>query len=235
MEELKQVLPILANAEKGLLYALPANYFEGLSVNIMNTIAAENLQKTVLPYSIPTGYFKNLSSNILYKINNEPIAESEVAKELQAVAPLLSSITKQNIYSVPQGYFSAIDALKVIQKPLAKVVSFSATNLWLRYGVAACIIGVLVTGAFVFTDKNDRIDYAAYKKIDITNGIDNVSSDELINYLENVNSITNAHFATSFDVKVPEINDNIKSISDEELKQYLKEADLPVIDKKDGI
>lgn len=235
MEELKQVLPNLANTEKGLPYAVPANYFEGLSVNIMNTIAAENFQKTVLPFSIPTGYFKNLSSKILYKINNEPIAESEVAKELQAFAPLLSSITKQNIYSVPQGYFSVVDVSKFIQKPLAKVVSFSATNLLLRYGVAACIIGVLVTGAFVFTDKNDRIDYAAYKKIDITNGIDNVSSAELINYLENVNSITNAHFATSFDVKVPEINDNIKSISDEELKQYLKEADLPLIDKKDGI
>ncbi|MBC7720632.1 MAG: hypothetical protein H7068_01335 [Pedobacter sp.] len=235
IEELKQVLPVLANAEKRLFYAVPANYFEGLSDNIMNAIAAENLQKTALPFSVQVGYFENLSSNILAKINNAIIDESDVAKELEAIAPLLNIINKENIYSVSQGYFNSIDALQVVQKPVAKVVSFSATKMWLRYGVAACIIGILATGAFIFTDKNGRIDYAAYKKIDIANSINNVSSDELINYLENVNSITNAHFATNFDVKLPEINDNIKSISDEELKLYLNEADLPLIDNKDGI
>ncbi len=215
LEELKQVSPVLAGVEKHLLYAVPANYFATLSDGIMNAIAADNLQKTVLPFSVPGGYFENLSSNILSKINNDTIAESAVKKELQGIAPLLNTITKQNIYSVPQNYFSAIDALQIVQKPLAKVAAFSSTKKWLRYAVAACFVGVLATGAFIFTHKNSGIDYAAYKKIDVANSMNNVSSDELINYLENVNSITNAHFATNFDFKLPEVNDNIKSISDD--------------------
>ena len=235
MEELKQVAPVLVGAEKRLLYAIPADYFDGLSVDIINAIAADNLQKTILPFTVPAGYFKNLSNLVISKINNEVIAESAVAKELQVIAPLLNTITKQNIYSIPQDYFRLIDALQIVQKPLGKVVSLSATKKWLRYAAAACMIGVLGTGVFIFMHENGSIDYAAYKKIDVANSINTVSSDELINYLENVNSITNAHFATNFDVKLPEINDNIKSISEEELKQYLQEVDAPSSNNKEGI
>ena len=82
-------------------------------------------------------------------------------------------------------------------------------------------------GVFVINSKNGAEDYAAYKKIDLTNSIDKLSNDELINYLDNVNSITNANFATTLDIKVPEIQDGIKSISNEDLNQYLQESNLP--------
>ena len=64
-------------------------------------------------------------------------------------------------------------------------------------------------------------------QIDINSNIDKISSEELLNYLENVNSITNSNALTTIDIKLPELQDHIQSIPDEELKEYLKEADLP--------
>jgi hypothetical protein len=53
-----------------------------------------------------------------------------------------------------------------------------------------------------------------------------------VNYLENVNSITNSNAVTTIDVKLPDIQDHIQSVSDEELKQYLKETDVPLSEEQ---
>ena len=238
VNELEQVAPILitAHVDTNLVFTIPVNYFRNLSSSILNAIAAENLKQSLNPYQVPIGYFSNLSSTILNKIASDNCIVSTIDSELQIIAPLLNTISKANIYSVPAGYFNALDLVQA-QQPKAKIIALTSSKMWVKYAVAACLTGVLVAGAFMFNNKKGAVDYAAYKKIDVTNSINKLSSEELINYLDNVNSITNANFATTLDIKLPEIQDHIQLISDEELDQYLQEANLPLekSDNKTGI
>jgi hypothetical protein len=232
--ELEQVAPILitAHVESSLLFSIPANYFSNLSVTILNAIAAHNLEQSTIPYQVPVGYFDNLSSNILNKIASNKSVISEVDSELQTIAPLLSTISKANVYSVPVGYFNALQTHTKFQQPLAKVVPFKAINTWVKYAIAACVVGVVVTSAYFFTNKKDTVNYATYNKIDFVNSIGTVSSDELANYLDNVTGITNNEVVNILDVKMPETQEHIKNISDEDLKQYLKEVNLPITEEE---
>ncbi len=238
INELEQVSPVLitAHVDTSLLFTVPVNYFRDLSFTILNAITAENLKQSVTPYQVPIGYFDNLSSTILNKIASDNSIVSAIDSELQTIAPLLNTISKANIYSVPAGYFSALNLVQT-QQPHAKIIALTSSKKWVKYAVAACLTGILVAGAFMVNNKNGSVDYAAYKKIDVINSINKLSSEELINYLDNVNSITNANFATTLDIKLPEIQDHIQLISDEELDQYLQEANLPLekSDNKKGI
>ena len=238
INELEQVAPILitTHVDTSLMFTVPVNYFRDLSFTILNVITVENLEHSVSPYQVPVGYFENLSSTILNKITSDNSSVSAIDSELQAIAPLLSTISKANIYSVPVDYFNALDIIQT-QQPKAKIIVLASSKKWFKYAVAACLTGILVAGAVMFNNKKGSVDYAAYKKIDVPNSINKLSSEELINYLDNVNSITNANFATTLDIKLPEIQEHIQSISDEELDQYLQDANLPLEknDNKTGI
>ena len=234
-DELQSIAPVMAGVSTGMFYTVPVNYFKGLSNDILNAIAADNLQKTALPFTVPTGYFENLGNNILLKINNGRTAENEVEKELQAIAPLLNTIAKQNIYSVPQGYFEELNANEQLQQPLAKVVALKSSTTWLRYAVAACAIAIFGTVVFIFSHKNNPVDYAIYKKIDVAKGINTATNDELINYLENVNYTNNTDIVNTSDTKIYDVQEHIKTLPEEELKQYLKDVDVPLTDDKKGI
>ena len=116
-----------------------------------------------------------------------------------------------------------------------KSVSIHITNK-LFSNRSLVIICVVAVGSFVFNTNKNKVDYSAYKKVDVTNSIDGISNDDLINYLENVNTITNANSLTTLDVKLPDVQDHLQVIPDEELKQYLNDLVIPLSeDKKEGI
>lgn len=52
---------------------------------------------------------------------------AEILEELKKISPLLAGIEKQNVYSVPEGYFqvSALDILKVIKSGSDNLTTFS--------------------------------------------------------------------------------------------------------------
>ncbi len=237
VNELAQLSPslIAARVDSRLLFSVPANYFDNLSTNILHAIAAENLQQSIVPYQVQAGYFDNLSNTILNKIANERTVESAVDSELQAFAPILATINKANIYSVPNGYFENLQIDNNPQKNIAKVVPFKGLNTWIKYAIAACVVGVLVTNAYLFTNKNATVDYAAYKKIDVASSISTVSSDELASYLDNANAIANNEIVNLIDEKMPETQEHIKDISEDDLKQYLNEVNLLVTEAEEEI
>lgn len=227
LAELKEVAPALATFNKATPYAIPENYFTTLSELILSNIRIETIAKVDMPYTVPANYFNNLSNDILASIANEHLHHSNVEQELKVIAPLLNTINKKTVYTVPNNYFETVNIKTSSLKPQAKVVAFKTFRQKMAYLTAACVIGFIAIGTFVFTNKTDKIDYAAYKQIDVNTSINKISNEELLNYLESVNSITNSNALSTIDVKLPDIQDHIQTIPEEELQQYLKEVDIP--------
>ncbi len=102
-------------------------------------------------YKIPAGYFENLPDVVMAGIS---LAEAGGDAELKDIAPLLHSIPKKQVYSAPPGYFE--QPVPVYQAP-AKQVGMQKYKRWIQYAAAAVIGGLLVSGAFMFTDSKDYI------------------------------------------------------------------------------
>lgn len=227
LAELETEAPVLVSIGKKMPYTLPHGYFDSLSKAVMAQISADTLPKISAPFTVPQDYFTNLSSHVLAAISNELTSKNEVIEELEAIAPILNTIDKTNIYTLPKAYFTKFEVNINGATSTAKVVSMSSFKRKMLYVAAACVIGLMAVSAFIFTKNSEKIDYAAYKQIDVNSTINKISNEELVNYLENVNSITNSNAVTTIDVKLPDIQEHIQSVSDEELKQYLKETDVP--------
>lgn len=237
INELEQVSPNLIPAyiDTSLMFTVPANYFNNLHIAILNAIDAKNLEHYTIPYQVPIGYFDNLSSSTLNKIAIHNNLANDIDSELQEIAPLLATISKTNIYTVPTGYFKALQINNALQQPIAKVVSLKNINSWIKYAVAVCMIGVMVTSIYLFTNKKTTVNYTASQKIDVTNSMSAVSSDELVNYLDMINGYSNNEIVNIQDVNMPDTQEHIKNISDEDLKQYLNEVNLLITDTKKDI
>jgi hypothetical protein len=168
------------------------------------------------------GYFESLSATILEKIKSNSI---EIKRELDEVAPLLNTISKQQVYTVPDGYFAglnAVDGIKKIKRE-PKVITLRIARKWMQYAAAAVMAGVLVTGAFLYTDNGNS------DVVGVSYGLNKVSDTELVEYVDNPEHFVAAPAATSLasESELVEIKDNIQKVSDEELNQYLKENAEP--------
>jgi len=230
LAELEAVAPTLAITNKSMPYTLPNGYFDSFSEAVMTQISIDNLPKVAAQFTVPQDYFASLSSNVLNAIAKEVTGKNEVIEELEAIAPILNAIERTNIYTVPETYFTTFAANINNVISTSKVVPISSFKRKMLYVAAACVIGIMAVSAFIFTKNSEKIDYAAYKQIDVNSTINTISNEELLNYLENVNPITNSNALTTIDVKLVDIQDHIETIPEEELRQYLKEVEVPVSD-----
>lgn len=212
INELKAIAPQIALMQQVDVYTVPKNYFDNLAPKIVEHIKTKIflLEAKSSTFKVPKDYFKTLPNLIFSKINS---TESEVAVEFQEATSFLNSINKKNIYTVPINYFENFTVPK-IKKETTKIISFGIARRWISYAAAATIASILITGGFLYrTPKNS---------FDVTIELNNVSDAELNNYIEN-NSVAFFDDSTSLDQELPQLNESLKSVSDEELKQYLKE------------
>lgn len=225
-EELSQIAPWLSGMELANPYAIPQGYFAVLSATIMERIKDRDVLTMVSSpanaYQVPAGYFEGLTAGILSRVGYTTGMVNEVQAELEELAPLLNTIQKENVYSMPDGYFTHVNFVGEQKK--AKVFSLLNARRWMQYAAAAVITGVLVSGAFLFTDNNSYMEYEKYTHIDISSELNKVSEAELIRYLDN-----HEHFAMVPEVTalaneaLSEENEPVRVLSDEELSQYLNE------------
>jgi hypothetical protein len=212
LNELKQISPGLAEKNLPNPYRAPAGYFDALPALVMDRLNHEAglPDMHAMAYRVPDGYFESLAGNILDKVRKAENPLNEVQAELQELAPLLNTISRSNPYSVPEGYFDTI-AFVPAAKP-AKVVSFRLAKKWTQYAAAAMLAGILVLGGFLYTGKNNT-DYNSYSRMDVSGELDKLSETDLSAYLNNPES--------------PEadavVKNNINSMSDEELNEYLSD------------
>lgn len=104
INELEQLQSPLAAQAPVNVFTVPQGYFEGLAASVLRTVQGDNILQTIQPPAnadVPEGYFDNLASSILNKIKAQ---ESED----EPLSPLLESLRKTNVFTVPQGYFEGL-------------------------------------------------------------------------------------------------------------------------------
>ncbi len=151
-EELELVGPILAGSARVTPFRVPTGYFDNLPAAVIDRIGLGNTLPAGMdsPFEVSGSYFTELPGSILAKIT----AMAETDNELAAITPLLYSIGKQTVYTVPTGYFELLAVThpgKEATQP-AKLVGLKSYRRWIQYAAAAVVTGVLISGAFLYTD-----------------------------------------------------------------------------------
>ncbi len=174
-----------------------------------------------LPFQAPKGYFEAL----------EPLA---LVQEPSFVTD------SQLPFQVPTGYFEALpetlmsriksheEAATILELPKldqhpTPVVQMVKARKWIMYAAAAMITGILVTGAFLFSDKPVDQMKQQYQLQDLGAALDAVPDAALEQYLEENQTIAVDEVLSTPSQKLPELGDHIQNISNENLNDYLEE------------
>lgn len=240
LNELVAISPAVANLSAEMPYQVPEGYFETLSeVIVARALAAsgeETLVKSTaglsMPFDVPSGYFENLSSSILEKIKIQE--QTSATEELQNLSPLLASISKENVYTVPGGYFetlNAVDAVKASHKTTGKVVSMFQARTWVRMAAAAAILLMVAFGLNRIAGTKSDLDgyvkqglnkYNTEAKLNAE--LQNINDSELVSYLQNTSST--ADVATvSFILEETEANELAPVEDDALLESFMNQLD----------
>jgi hypothetical protein len=216
IEELKAIAPEVAGADRQNLYFVPDDYFDSLSRSVLTNIKLTHLKPAANPYSVPAGYFESLSDSILHKIDS---SSNEVYKELSDVAPLLNTISKRTIFSIPQGYFENLQALNKIETKATKIVSIgSHIRKWMTYAAAASVLFIIATTAYLYIDIHGQY---FEKQLPVEQKISKLNDQEIINYLKDNDGILSGAFISVPDEQDSQIQTLLKNASDEDIQNYL--------------
>lgn len=229
--ELQEISPILAGFPVSTPYLAPVGYFEGLADELTAAVVRHNLisEASGPAYQVPEGYFEGFPEQVLSQIR---LAADADAVELATIAPVLYAHDRTNPYMVPDAYFQPDKlAETVMQQPKARLVTMRKARRWVQYAAAAVLAGVLISGAYLFTD-----DSSSYKATDnslerfsVSSELGKLSDQDLMNYLNNPETFIAAPATTALasDEDMLDVKAHIKQVSDEELRQYVQENAEP--------
>jgi hypothetical protein len=126
-DELRSLSALVEGIGRQMPYELPKGYFEGLPQEVLNRIArmamhdapVVSLPKS-LTFSVPEGYFDNLASQVLGRIKagsaQQDFLGEGVQEELDRLSPVVSRITRENPYRLPEGYFAEVSPILSVLK-----------------------------------------------------------------------------------------------------------------------
>lgn len=226
-EELKQTAPAVANLVRNNPFSVPMGYFDNIAESVLKqvvcepTVMLETLGLKTQPYSIPLGYFEELATNIVAKIDN--IAKQEIAEvcnELENSAPLLSTISKENVLSVPDYYFENFRVPLLAETEEIKAVLIpikSSYKRWVTYAAAASVLFILSTASYAYINHHLK---SVDRSLTIGQRMATLKDEEIINYLQNDLGDLDPNMAISSD-EDSDINHLLINASDAEIEQYL--------------
>lgn len=158
-----------------------------------------------------------------------------IEEELNEVAPLLNTIAKKPVQSVPEGYFENFQFQitaenSSIQASGAPVISMNRGRKWYTIAAAAVIIGILVMGGLnlmnqpkISSTEGMVINMEQIAKMDISASVQALSNDDIDQYLSNANALAGPENSLH-QYTVDAISETtVDEISDEELQLYLSE------------
>lgn len=217
-DELRAIAPVVANLSRNNPYDIPLGYFNTLAEDIVEAIISPEIDLIKTKgqvFTVPVGYFENLAGNILDKINAQHL---DIAAELNVVAPLLNTISNENLYTVPRNYFDAVSFAIPVEEKQAKVISLGkSTNRWVSYAVAASVLFILSTTSYLFINHHLK---GVDKSPTIEQRLATLQDDELINYLDNDIEAIDVNSPAPSDTD-DNINHLLINASDEEIQNYL--------------
>jgi hypothetical protein len=232
LEELKDIAPTLLETGVRMPYFVQEGYFEQLADNILEKATVGLISNTVnIGYQVPEDYFSGLASKILLRVNEIDSENTSLYDENELIAPLLNTFSKNMPYSVPANYFEHFTIQIPVEK--AKVVPMKKMRNWMTYAAAAVFVGIMVTGSFLFSDKQQEKDFEKFQNMDVAAALDQVSDSELNSYIDE-NHANSVDDVTEVDrVNLDNVDDKIQSMSTENLNEYLNENGLLEL-KSDG-
>lgn len=226
--ELSEIDPVMAQWPFHMPYSVPDGYFDQLTAKILEQVTTELVVARQELYTVPANYFSQLPDTILAAIRKQ-----EVEDELETVAPVLNRVSKQMPYtktSLPE--FNVEVMLAQAKSHESPVVQMPApkTRKWLQYAAAAIATGVILITAFLYNGNNkeaiDPATLASYVQMDVPLEITRVSEEELNTYLASSEKlvVTTGEHELYEEHELPDVNEHIQLMSDDELKQYLDES-----------
>ncbi len=212
--ELQEISPAVANLNRDNVYSIPTGYFDGLPTAILAKMKSQTMfdgVKAIL-YTTPNGYFTDLAENIMAKIKIENSSSNESFNELESIAPTLNSISKENVYHLPIGYFEGLKT-GIPNNQKVKIVSFSKWRKVVSYAAAAVLSGILVTGAFKYVVSKNHLDF----KKEVAKSSDEELKQILDNQSTAIYRVTNPGNEEQDEASI------FEGTTEEELQQFLKE------------
>lgn len=238
LKELNEISRQVADLPCSLPYKVPEGYFDSLPERILERVHALDADDpgTELkalspllaglpkksPFSVPEGYFDKVPEEANAGLSGI-LQANDILEDMPG--PLLESLRRVNPYTVPENYFEVFPQQVVNRlKVKGRVVQISGS--WLRYAVAAAIIGLIaLAGWFVFSPKNVNPGENAIVK-QTQRGIDKLSDEAILEFADPTTMLYYGSTASTGD----DLNDEnmhylFDDVSDEALQQYL--ADQP--------
>jgi hypothetical protein len=220
-------------ADKSGPFAVPSNYFDGLSHEIMLKIKAmdsivhqgeyvwqDKEKKT--PFAVPEDYFATFESRLLDRISKEEVGAQH---EIESISPLLASLKHEKTFTVPENYFNSevfvqrakeqeVKA-KVIQHPGVKSIK------WARWAAAAAVMAIFTLGGFHYLIPSSEVsskpsfEQSLAKIPDsriqewLSSNMDEADVNNLGGSIANIKTITTSHTLNNFSEK--EIEDYLET------------------------
>lgn len=228
IQELNELGSSLGGQIPGNPYSVPQGYFENFASAMIQKVSAFSLLTKANPYTVPAGYFENFPDIMMDQIRNHPDYMSS-REELESISPLLSSLKKEPVYSVPEDYFGNFNVevnhqpAKLTNKP-AQVVGMFSRRL-MRYAAAAVVTALIATTIFFIINRNnkspeDKIISKVEKEVKNINDVE-----QLDNLTEFMDADLNEAATASIDkIKTDDVEKLLKDVSLDELKNFSEES-----------
>ncbi len=230
--ELSQISPALTNISRNHVYSVPLNYFDGLAGNILkqikDDIASQTLGAAANPYKIAGDYFTSLPDEIMGKIQQGKL-RSEVYAELEEVAPLLNTISRQMPYQVSLDYFENFTVDETVRKikdhTPAKIINPGWFARSYKYAAAAVIAGVVIGSTFLLAPETGSENTSATytSSINIPAEVNKVSEADITEFLDNNTVIPEASASNTISNNEVDFIQVLENTSEEDIKDYLKQ------------
>ena len=230
IQELNDLGSDLANTTPGNIYSIPEGYFEGFAQQLLGRIKTEekgleflSLLSKENPYQVPVGYFENLPENIIEGIRRHADYQTS-REELESISPLLNSLNKKPVFSVPDDYFANFEVAPG-KKTEAKVVSL-ASRKWIRYAAAAVITGIIALSTFSILNKK-KIDPNKNPEGWVARNMKKVSPEVINEFVKLADEELPLKESTATTNKTDDIKELMKDVSVNEIDKFLNETSSP--------
>jgi hypothetical protein len=227
IQELNELGSSLANKTLQNTYLVPKGYFESFAIQVLSRIKTDGTWFSGLPketpYQVPEGYFEGLQEQIMETIRQHPDYQTS-EEELESISPLLNSLNKRPVYSVPDGFFEDFDVTAAESKTSARVIPMTSPK-WFGYAAAAVITVVIVLGVFMISTNNKNAGDRSLAKIEQeVKKIDDVKRTQtLIDFMDA--GLNQEDLATNHrTMKTDDVQKLLQDIPIDELKDFSEES-----------
>ena len=167
---------------------------------------------------MPPNYFDNFSENVLSKIT---LQEQNVKQELESIGSMLADFPKEDVFSVPLGYFNEDNFSEKVQAHSieSKVVEHPAVKSikWARWAAAASVIAIFSISGFQFLNNTPLTANAKFEQ-----SLSQIPDSKIQDWLSfNLGETDSTNFSTNVANADGANQPDFNNLSSKEINDYL--------------